>query len=542
MLKHLFLPRSCSLFQLVGRIKMSSAPPAKKAKAETSESSNGSSSSEGGFEEFLKQIEEDRKKAAKSVLEFKFNKKRVRILSKSKEVPEWGKGVIYWTFRDQRIHDNWAFLFAQKLALKNDVPLHFAFCRLPKFLDATLRHFKFIFEGLKETEKECKKLNIQFHFLIGCGKDVLPDFVKKHKLGAVVIDFMPLRGPMAWADELSKSLPDGVPLVQVDAHNIVPVWETSEKLEYAARTIRNKVNGKLPEFLTQYPPVIKHPHSGDLKASPIDWEEAEKTLEVDKSVGPVKWAKPGYRGGMQQLYTFVTKRIKNYGTARNDPNKNALSMLSPWFHFGHISVQRAILEVKKVKGYSESVAAFCEEAIVRRELSDNFCFYNKNYDSIKGAYDWAKKTLKDHSGDKRPYLYTKAELEQGHTHDDLWNAAQNTLINDGKIHGFMRMYWAKKILEWTESPEQALQYAIYLNDKYSLDGRDPNGFVGCMWSICGIHDQGWSERAVFGKIRYMNYEGCKRKFDINGYIIKHGGKVYTKGKENTMDKFLKKKK
>ncbi|XP_055007908.1 deoxyribodipyrimidine photo-lyase-like, partial [Boleophthalmus pectinirostris] len=177
------------------------------------------------------------------------------------------------------------------------------------------------------------------------------------------------------------------------------------------------------------------------------------------------------------------------------------------------------LQVKKKGG--ESSAPFIEELVVRRELTDNFCYYNKKYDSIKGAYDWAQKTLKDHAKDKRPYVYTQDQLEKAKTHDDLWNGAQFQMISEGKMHGFLRMYWAKKILEWTSSPEEALSIALYLNDRYSLDGQDPNGFVGCMWSICGIHDQGWAERPIFGKIRYMNYKGCQRKFDVARFEKKY---------------------
>ena len=160
--------------------------------------------------------------------------------------------------------------------------------------------------------------------------------------------------------------------------------------------------------------------------------------------------------------------------------------------------------------------------MVRKELSDNFCFYNENYDTITGASNWAQTTLNDHRSDKREYTYTREEFESAKTHDELWNAAQRQLMAEGKMHGFMRMYWAKKILEWTESPEKALEVALYFNDHYSLDGNDANGNVGCMWSICGVHDQGWAEREIFGKIRYMNFNGCKRKFDVDEYITKHG--------------------
>ncbi|CAK9015387.1 unnamed protein product [Durusdinium trenchii] len=172
-----------------------------------------------------------------------------------------------------------------------------------------------------------------------------------------------------------------------------------------------------------------------------------------------------------------------------------------------------VRKVGEAKGASSSVQkgceAFIEESVVRRELSDNFCFYNDKYDSLEGAAAWAQQTLKDHAKDKREHLYTMEELEGGKTHDDLWNASQQQMVQEGKMHGFLRMYWAKKILEWSPSPKEALQRSIELNDRYELDGRDPNGYVGCMWSICGVHDMGWKERPVFGKIRFMNYAGCK---------------------------------
>lgn len=519
--------------------KMSSGkePPKKKAKSE-----HVSSPTSPTIELNLKErLVQDRKETASSILEFKFNKKRVRVLSEASEVPENCKGIAYWMFRDERVQDNWAFLFAQKLALKNKVPLHVCFCLLTKFLDGTLRQFKFLLKGLREVRKECEELNIEFHMLYGSGAEVMPDFIKKNKIGALVIDFMPLRNVMNYAEQLKKTLPEDVPLCQVDAHNIVPCWQASEKLEYAARTIRPKIHKQLNEFLTQFPPVIKHPYSGSFKAEKIDWDQCEAHLEVDKTVDEVQWAVPGYSGGISTLESFINKRLKNFGSKRNDPTLDALSNISPWLHFGQVSAQRCILVVKALKSkYPESVDSYIEEAIVRRELSDNFCFYNPKYDTIEGAYDWARKTLDDHRKDKRPYVYSREELRDAKTHDDLWNSAQIQLVKEGKMHGFLRMYWAKKILEWTETPEKALADAIYLNDRYSLDGRDPSGYVGCMWSICAIHDQGWGERAVFGKVRYMNYEGCKRKFDIRAFVARYGGKVHTKSSSSTLDKFVSK--
>jgi len=211
----------------------------------------------------------------------------------------------------------------------------------------------------------------------------------------------------------------------------------------------------------------------------VDWKAVEASLEVDCTVAEVEWIKPGTIKGLEQLHEFCQKRLRLFGDKRNDPNVNALSNLSPWINFGQISAQRCVLEVNKFKSkYASSVDAYVEEMVIRRELSDNFCFYNPNYDSIKGAANWAQLTLREHSSDKRPAVLTKDQLEHSKTHDDLWNAAQIQLVREGKMHGFLRMYWAKKILEWTTSPEEALKIAIYLNDKYSLDGRDPSGYVG----------------------------------------------------------------
>lgn len=197
---------------------------------------------------------------------------------------------------------------------------------------------------------------------------------------------------------------------------------------------------------------------------------------------------------------------------------------------GQISAQRCILEVKEMQSkYAKSVEVYIEEALVRRELADNFCYYNANYDSIEGASGWARASLQLHGQDKRPVVFTGEQMEQSRTHDDLWNAAQLQLVTRGKMHGFLRMYWAKKILEWTPSAEAALLLAVHLNDKYSLDGRDPSGYVGCMWSVCGTHDRAWGERDIFGKIRFMNYKGCQRKFDVAAFVRRYGATVSSPG-------------
>ncbi|XP_038820223.1 CPD photolyase [Salvelinus namaycush] len=456
--------------------------------------------------------------------DLKFNKKRLRFLSQTQKIKQGSEGVVYWMNRDHRVQDNWALIYAQQLALEEKLPLHICFCLvIPQNSEsATIRHFGFMLRGLEEVAKDCSALDIQFHLLQGSAGELLPGFVEDWSFGAVVTDFSPLRTPLQWVEEVKKGLPSDIPFIQVDAHNVVPCWVASDKLEYSARTIRNKITKLLKEFLTEIPLVDKHPHTALRTAKPVDWAEALSSLEVDRTVEEVDWAKSGTAAGIAMLESFIDLRLKNFATQRNNPNSSAVSKLSPWIRFGHLSAQRVVLQVKCCgKSAGESVSSFTEELVVRRELTDNFCFYNPSYDSVKGANDWAQKTLKDHAKDPRPYVYTREQLEKAQTHDKLWNAAQYQMVIEGKMHGFLRMYWAKKILEWTSSPEGALSIAIYLNDRYELDGQDPNGFVGCMWSICGVHDQGWAERPIFGKIRYMNYKGCTRKFDVAQFERKY---------------------
>nr|AOQ25781.1 deoxyribodipyrimidine photolyase-like protein [Actinia tenebrosa] len=497
-------------------IKTMTEPPNKKAKKEHKLDDSADD------DDILRRYHKKRKAVCESVLDFKFNKKRVRLLSKVTEVNDDCKGIVYWMWRDQRVQDNWALLYAQRLALKQQVPLHVCFCLPKTFLDAAIRKYGFMLKGLKHVEKELSELDISFHLCLGEPDIVLPELIKKFNFGGVVCDFCPLRKPMQWVDKLIKALPKSIPVCQVDAHNIVPCWETSPKLEYGARTIRPKIHKVLQSFLTEFPPVIKHPHVPKVKVKETDWKAAYDFIDVDDTVKEVDWAEPGTEAGLKMLEEFCAQRLKHFATSRNDPTKKAISNLSPWFNTGQISNQRTILKIREFRGkYKESVESFIEESVVRRELSENFCYCNDNYDSIDGTNDWAKKTLEDHAGDKREPLYDRETLETAKTYDDLWNAAQRQLVCEGKLHGFLRMYWAKKILEWTKSPEVALADAIYFNDKYALDGIDPNGYVGCMWSICGIHDQGWKERPIFGKIRYMNYKGCQRKFDVAAFVKRY---------------------
>jgi len=437
---------------------------------------------------------------------------RIFLLQEGREI----RGpVAYWMSRDQRMDDNWALLFAQEEALKRSSPLIVVFCLVQEFLGATIRQYRFMIKGLKEVEKSLRKKNIFFAILTGSPEKKIPEFVHVHGFSCLVTDFDPLRIKREWKNAVAGSI--SIPFYEVDSHNIVPCRTASQKQEYAAYTLRPKINRLMPDFLENFPRIKKHPFAWNNR-NMTDWDGILKALRIDMTVPEVSWIEPGENAAQKALRQFLLNGLEKYNAYRNDPTKNAQSNLSPYFHFGHLSAQRAANDVLNSKIDNRSKDTFLEELVVRRELSDNFCFYNPDYDKFNGFPDWSRKTLNEHRKDKRLYIYSAKQLENALTRDELWNAAQTEMVMRGKMHGYMRMYWAKKILEWTESPETALKTAICLNDKYELDGRDPNGYTGIAWSIGGVHDRAWNERKIFGKIRYMSYNGCKSKFAVDAYI------------------------
>ncbi len=477
-----------------------------------------------------------------------------RRIEKLNTVPFSAGPVIYWVSRDQRVGDNWALLYAQELALASKQPLMAVFCLVPEFLGATLRQYRFMLKGLVEMAKGLQELNIGFVSLTGQPEQEVARFCLEQKAGALVSDFSPLRLNRAWKSDLAARLNNA--FYEVDAHNIVPCRFASAKQEYAAYTFRPKVKKLLPDFLTDFPSLIKHPYPATVSGhesgtgqgfalrldsmlgpgsrpqpggpgsarvkggEPFDRLALENSLSVDRTIEEVTAFIPGEKAGKEAMQGFILNRLSAYPDDRNDPTRDGQSNLSPYLHFGQLSAQRLALAVSKSGGPQPAVDAFLEELIVRKELSDNFCFYNDKYDQVEGFPRWARESLDAHRDDKREFLYPLEIFDGAATHDELWNAAQNEMKQNGKMHGYMRMYWAKKILEWTESPEQAMQIAVYLNDRYSLDGRDPNGYSGIAWSIGGVHDRAWFDRPIFGKVRYMSYKGSKAKFNIEKYIEK----------------------
>ncbi|MDD3178593.1 MAG: deoxyribodipyrimidine photo-lyase [Candidatus ainarchaeum sp.] len=433
---------------------------------------------------------------------------RLRIL-KEKDIKK-GKDIVYWMSRDQRVKNNWSLIYAQNLAKKYNLNLKVIFCLVKDFLKATDSHYTFMLEGLKLVENDLFKKNISFELLI-C-KDISNDLLKYIKENTTILltDFDPLKIKKEWKKQILKDI--NCSFYEVDSHNIIPVWTVSEKQEYGAYTIRPKLNKLLPLYLEDFPKIRKEDKK--IKKPNVNWA---KLIDLKKKN---KYFESGEFAASMVLKNFIIDKFEKYYILRNDPSINYISNLSMYLHFGQISSQQIALEINKLNNlkYEQSKSYFLEELIIRKELSDNFCNYNKDYDNFNGFPNWAKETLKKHENDKRKYIYSLKDLENYKTHDPLWNASQKELVLTGKMHGYLRMYWAKKILEWTKDSKEAQKISIYLNNKFEMDGRDPNGYTGIAWAIGGVHDRAWFERDIFGKIRYMSFNNTSKKFDYKKYI------------------------
>jgi deoxyribodipyrimidine photo-lyase len=449
------------------------------------------------------------------------------------QTPFNGSSVVYVMSRDQRCEDNHALLAAQEQAIAENVPLYVLFV----LKHAKLRsreHYAFMLEGLEEVAKKLQSKNIFFVLRAGDSVECITSLIDEIKAGAIFFDFSPLKNARATIKNVASLVT--VPVTVVDTHNIIPVWVISDKQEFAAHTLRRKVHKQLDAFLVTPAALKKQPHPAKEVAS-MSFEEAKKHIQTFPATGIIINYKPGEQAARKHLDAFLENDLERYALLRNDIAKDHQSGLSPYLHFGQIASLRVVIETiafanqpplllqsfKLAQGGEtpstiDGMNALLEEIIVRKELADNFCFYSATYTTIKGAAAWAQASLASHANDPRDFLYTKDEWEACATHDVVWNAAQAEMNKTGKLHGYLRMYWAKKILEWSASPEEAIKTAMYLNDKYSIDGGDPNGYVGILWSIAGLHDRPWFDRPVLGKIRYMNEAGLRRKYDVEKYI------------------------
>ncbi len=473
---------------------------------------------------FLKLVEYS---GFKSKIHITYNgliQKDKNIIGRSRRIHEGQRGcgpVVYWMDRDLRFTDNWARLYAQQEALIRQKPLHVLIVIEADQLKNPTLQTRFKIQGIAELLPQSRSLNIRLSIIAGTLSKTVIAYSLAVESHLLVTDFSPLHIKKKALSDIVQEIK--CPLVEVDTHNIIPVWIASPKKEYGAYTIRPKIHRLLPDYLTDLPVLKPHPHE------PFNCDEIIQRHAFDEfSESLQQYTRDGCgiflsgpTAAEQQMKSFMRKRLAGYDTLRNNPNEEGQSGLSPYLHFGQLSPQRLAFSVSSAAADKAAKESFLEELIVRRELADNFCFYEENYDTFAGFHPWAQQTLNEHRDDIREYCYTLKQLENAETHEDLWNSCQRDLVNNNKLHGFLRMYWAKKILEWTGSPEEALHTANYLNDKYSIDGCDPNGYNGTAWSIGGVHDRAWAERKIFGKIRYMNERGCRRKFNVDQYIAAH---------------------
>jgi deoxyribodipyrimidine photo-lyase len=419
--------------------------------------------------------------------------------------------------QSQRAAYNHALEYAIREANRFQQQLIVFFALTADFPEANRRHYVFMLEGLLETQKALHNRGITM-IIEHCNP---VDGVIKQALDAslVVTDMGYLRIQRAWRMKVSQAI--HCQMIEIESDVIVPVSSVSPKEEYSAGTLRPKMLRILDQYLVPL-------HESNIVKDSLSFRYASSIknksiagilsiLNLDQSVREIDRVHGGTSSALDLFTIFTLKKLDHFGDLRNDPSLDYTSHLSPYLHFGQISPLHIALEIKKKR--SAGTMSFLEELIIRRELSMNFVWYNRMYDTYESLPHWARATLELHKKDKREYVYTRDHLEHSQTHDPYWNAAQREMVVRGKMHGYMRMYWGKKIIEWTRSPHEAFSIALSLNNKYELDGRDANGFTGVAWCF-GKHDRAWKERPIFGKVRFMNAAGLKRKFDIDAYVKK----------------------
>ncbi|MGM0413807.1 MAG: deoxyribodipyrimidine photo-lyase [Bacillota bacterium] len=427
--------------------------------------------------------------------------------------------ILYWMQNSQRLSDNRAISIAARVANLLNKKLYIIFNFISNYPESNYRHYSFMYEGIKEIHEELNNSGIRFIITIGDFRENIKKWSDNSSI--TFTDKGYLKPQRSWRVNLSKIIT--VPLVEISTDTVVPIQKVSNKEEYAAYTIRKKINKYKNEelFVWELPEINNH---SDLEhITPEYFYNKDKflsSLNLKDDLPEIKSFTGGYSQAKSKLESFVNNKLTKYQEKSNDPDLNVQSNLSPYLHFGQISPREIALFIKDEAELNSDIKIedFLEQLIIRRELSFNFVYYNKLYDSYPEALpEWAKETLEIHAVDPREYIYSKSEFENAETHDYYWNTAQLELIYTGKIHNYMRMYWGKKILEWSLNPETAFNIALYLNNKYSLDGRDPNSYAGIAWCF-GKHDRAWQERDIFGKTRYMNQNGLKRKFKMEKYI------------------------
>jgi len=450
---------------------------------------------------------------------------RGRIKSLNTQGPGGGDLILYWMQQSQRAVGNHALEFAILRANELRRPLVVLFLLVPTFPDANLRHFAFMLEGLSETERHLNARGIAM-VVAETAEPQAALLEISRRAAAVICDCGYLRHQRRWRRDFAAQCP--VEVTQVEADVVVPVEVASPKAEFAARTIRPRIKRHLDEYLR---PLVEESVASDsmpltaerlgiadsvMIANP---EQVLARLSVDQSVPPSTLYRGGRTEGTRRIRDFIENELTGYKERRNQPDLESVSHMSPYLHFGQLSPLQVALDVQGADAPIQDREAYLEELVVRRELACNYVHFTPRYDRFEALPAWAQGTLTRHAADRRPAVYTVEELETGQTADPYWNAAMLEMKATGYMHNYMRMYWGKKVLEWSPTPEQGYYAAVHLNDKYFLDGRDPSGYANVGW-VFGLHDRPWGERPVFGSVRSMTARGLERKFDPDKYVEK----------------------
>ncbi len=435
-----------------------------------------------------------------------------------------GKTVVYWMQRAERAVDNHALDTAILAANALALPVVVYFAGVSNFPNANLRHYIFLNEGLQDVAADCARRNCTFILRNAPREDHLTLF---RDVGAALVigDENPMRVPEGWRQHVAANL--NIPFWTVDADVIVPS-KLFPKAQFAAYTMRPRLWRLVPDYLQPSEnPIADHAwhRPENFFADDPASDMTAGWPDLDRSVGKAPELTGGAHAAHARLDHFVTKLLPGYASNRNHPDIDGTSVLSPYLHYGHISpititlaIEAAVENDPKLR---ESADSFLDELVTWRELCINYARYNPHYDDPECAEPWARQTIADHAADPRDQLYTLDQLERAETYDDLWNAAQRQMVMRGWMHNFMRMYWAKKVLEWSPDNATAMRSLIYLNDKYFVDGRDPSGYAGIAWAIYGKFDRPWFNRPIFGKIRYMSGKSTGGKFNSAAYIAQH---------------------
>ena len=442
---------------------------------------------------------------------------KARLRELNGDAEHAGDYVLYWMQQAQRERFNPALETAVANANRLGLPTLVAFGLTDNYPEANLRHYSFMLEGLCDVEIALRRRGIGFIVLHGGPDDIALRLAKRAAL--VICDRGYLRHQRAWRTRLAKEA--GRRVIQVEGDAVVPVDLVSEKQEIAARTLRPKLMRLRDEFIQ---PLRRSEvlFKADLLELPpsLDLSNPEALLgglAIDGSVGRVKRFRGGAVEAARRLNAFIKSPLSDYAVGRREPARSKVSFLGAYLHFGHISPVEIAHAVANADAGYEDRRAYLEELIVRRELAINFVEHEARYDSYTCIPEWARRSLAVHERDPRPHRYDAAQLEAAETHDIYWNAAMREMLLTGYMHNHMRMYWGKKIIEWSPSPQQAFATMLTLNNRYFLCGRDPNSFANVAWCF-GLHDRPWPERPVFGKVRSMTTDGLKRKIDVEAYI------------------------